>query len=71
MIGTASIEQWERDSQYVIQLRAENAELKQQRDELLGFAKEYVGAWEDGMAGDHYLLSYAKELIASVKGDAA
>lgn len=43
--------------------------LEQQRDKLMSFVEEYIEAWNDGMAGDSYLLRNAKELIAAVKGE--
>ena len=52
----------------IADLQAENAELRKQRDKLLSFAEEYVEAFENGMAGDSFLLRIANAAIASVKG---
>lgn len=38
--------------------------LQQERDELLDFAKEYLDAWDSGMAGDSYLRRIAEKTIA-------
>lgn len=37
--------------------------LQEERDELLGFVKEYAEAWKDGMAGDSCFLRMANSLI--------
>jgi hypothetical protein len=36
---------------------------------LLGFVEEYISAWEEGMAGDSYLLRMAQVAIAKATGE--
>lgn len=45
--------------------------LHEVNQELLGFVKEYVEAWNDGMAGDSYLLRIANAAFAKATGEQA
>lgn len=47
------------------------ADAEKQRDELLAFAKEFVEAWGNGMAGDSYLLKMANAAILKATGEQA
>ena len=47
-------------------LRRQLAECERERDELVKFTKEFIEAWDDGMAGDSYLLRNAKAVLAKV-----
>lgn len=51
------------------QAAAELRRLHEVNQELLGFVKEYVEAWNDGMAGDSYLLRIANAAIAKATGE--
>lgn len=49
--------------------RAANARLIAAAPDLLDFAKEFVEAWQSGMAGDSYLLRIANAVIAKATGE--
>jgi hypothetical protein len=47
---------------------AHHAPLLAAAPDLLAFVKEYIDAWENGMAGDSYLLRLAQAAIAKTEG---
>lgn len=42
----------------------ENERLREERDRLHAFVTEYIEAFEDGLAGDSYLLRHARAALA-------